>query len=41
TKEINNSMNANKFINVDAEIIFEMPSNADIICAVKNKNKPF
>ncbi|CAG8830262.1 22187_t:CDS:2, partial [Cetraspora pellucida] len=39
--EINDLMDANEFINVDAEIIFEMPSDANIICAVENKNKPF
>ncbi|CAG8655393.1 2187_t:CDS:1 [Cetraspora pellucida] len=32
-------MNANKFINIDAKIIFEMPFNADIICTIENKNE--
>ncbi|CAG8819758.1 7830_t:CDS:1 [Cetraspora pellucida] len=39
--EINDPMDANEFINIDAKIIFKIPFDTNIICAVENKNEPF
>ncbi|CAG8645594.1 3635_t:CDS:1, partial [Dentiscutata heterogama] len=38
--EIDDPMNANEFVEIDADVAFEMPSDSDIICTVNKNDRP-